>query len=898
MPKYIPLISWQNRMNNNKLPDIDPRETQDWLDSLQSVIRFEGAERAQFLVSQLLNSLSQPGIGLNAPYTNTVSLTQQQPFPIQDLEAYKRLDAILRWNAVMMVIRAGKIDPDLGGHLASYASSATLYEIGFNYFFRGRTKNFLGDLLYIQGHSATGIYARAFLEGRLSAEQIINFRQEIDGNGISSYPHTWLMPDFWQFPTVSMGLGALQAIYQAQMLRYLENRGFIPPSDRKIWVFCGDGEMDEPESLGAIGLAARENLNNLIFVINCNLQRLDGPVRGNGKIIKELEAHFIGAGWNVIKILWGSAWDELLADDVTGILRQRMDECLDGEYQSYSVKDGAYFRENFFGKYPELLEMVKDKSDEELAILACSDGGHDPQKVYAAYAAAMQEQDKPTVILAKTIKGYGLRIAQGLNVAHQTKKATDDDLKHFRDFFAIPVTDQEVEQHAFLQPSKDTSEMQYLQGCRQALGGYLPARSYDEKKLTIPALNAFSHQLESSGEREISTTMVFVRILSVLLKDPNLSKLIVPIVPDESRTFGMEGLFRQIGIFAPEGQLYEPVDKAQVMYYREAKDGQYLEQGITEAGAMASWMAAASSYSTNSVPLIPFYIFYSMFGFQRIADLAWAAGDLRCRGFLLGATSGRTTLAGEGLQHDDGHSHIMSSLVPNCKSYDPTFSYELAVIIHDGLKRMYVNHEDVYYYITVMNENYLQPAMPAGVEQGIVKGMYLFKSTLPAAKVRVQLLGSGAILREVIHAAELLEQQYNIGADIWSVTSFTELRKEALSVERYNRLHPHEKTKVSYVTECLQKQSGPVIAATDYVRLFADQIRAYIPQAYHVLGTDGFGRSDNRSKLRQFFEVNGNFIVYTVLKALADEGKFNKEELMRVMQQHHIDPDQPDPWTV
>lgn len=885
--------------NINKLPqDADPAETQEWIASLDSVLRFSGSERAQFLVSQLLFQLGQPGLGLNTPYVNTVPVNQQTVLAEEQQAQLQSLTAILRWNAIAMVIKAGKNHPDLGGHLATYAASAILYEVGFNYFFRGRTEKFAGDLIYFQGHAAPGLYARAYVEGRLSEDQLVNFRQEVDGKGLSSYPHAWLMPDFWQFAVVSMGLGAIQAIYQAQMLRYLHNRGLADTAERKVWAFCGDGEMDEPESLGAITLAGREHLDNLIFVVSCNLQRLDGPVRGNGKIIQELESLFVGAGWNVIKIILGSMWDELLADDVHGLLRQRLGECVDGEWQNYCVKDGAYFRKNFFGKYPELEAMVADWSDEKLAKLAISDGGHDPQKVFAAYTAAVNHKNQPTLILAKTIKGYGLRTAHGLNVAHQQKKAATEDLQHFREFFKIPITDTQIEKLEFLHPGKNSPDMKYLLERRQALGGYLPARFSDVEKLEIPPLSAFAHQLESTGDREISTTMAFVRMLTTLLKDKNFGKLVAPIVPDESRTFGMEGLFRQIGIYSPDGQLYEPVDKAQVMYYREAIDGQYLEQGITEAGSMASWIAAASSYSSNKVPLIPFYIFYSMFGFQRVADLIWAAADMRCRGFLLGATAGRTTLAGEGLQHDDGHSHIFSSVIPNCINYDPTFSYEVAVIVREGLRRMYVEQEDIFYYITLMNENYLHPAMPEGSETGILKGMYLFKQTATDAKSRIQLMGSGAILREVIAAANLLEEDFGIGADIWSVTSFTELRRDGLSVERYNRLHPEQKPKISYVTECLTDRSGPVIAATDYMKLFADQIRPYVPQDYHVLGTDGFGRSDGRVRLRYFFEVNAEYIAFTALRALLDEGKLPVSTIKEAMKKYNIDPEKPDPVTI
>lgn len=883
--------------NNFRDQDNDPAQTQEWLDALDSVIRFEGTDRAHYLLSKLLDKVAKRPIGLTTPYINTIVPSEETLMP-DDQGLLQRLTAILRWNALAIVIKASKKDPDLGGHLATYASSAILYEVGFNYFFHGQTAEHKGDLLYIQGHVTPGIYARAFLEGRISEQQLINFRQEVHGKGLSSYPHSWLMPEFWQFATVSMGLGPLQAIYQGQMLKYLEDRNLTKTSDQKIWMFCGDGEMDEPESLGAISLAGREKLDNLIFVINCNLQRLDGPVRGNGKIIQELESVFHGAGWNVIKVIWGRQWDALIADDADGLLRKRMQECFDGEWQNYLTKDGAYFREHFFGKYPELIEMVADKSDDELKQLADDLGGHDPQKVYAAYSAAVRHKNQPTVLLIKTVKGYGLRSSHGLNIAHQQKKLTTDDLKHFRDRFKVGLTDQQIDNIEFLKPDANSPEIKYLQERRKALGGYLPARKPSKEKLTIPPLSAFASQLASSGDREISTTMAFVRILVSLLKDPNIGKLIVPIVPDESRTFGMEGLFRQIGIYSPVGQLYEPVDKAQVSYYREAKDGQYLEQGITEAGSMASWMAAATAYANTQLTLIPFYIFYSMFGFQRVADFAWAAGDMRCRGFLIGGTAGRTTLAGEGLQHDDGHNHIFSSVIPNCISYDPTFSYELAVIIHDGLRRMYQENQDIYYYITVMNENYLQPEMPKGAEEGIIKGMYLFKQTLPKAKLRVSLLGSGTILREAIAAADVLAEEYKIGADVWSVTSFTELRREAMAVERYNHLHPQQKPKQSYVTQCLQKETGPVIAVSDYIRLFADQIRAHVPSSYYVLGTDGYGRSDGRNNLRYFFEVDTHYIVYTALKALADAGKLPLANVTAAMKKLNIDPNKPDPWKV
>jgi pyruvate dehydrogenase E1 component len=886
-------------MPNKK--DSDPTETQEWLEAFDSVMEYEGAERAQFLLETLLDKARQTGVdvsisGMNTAYVNTIPTTQEVTIPA-DISLLDRLTAMLRWNAIMIVLRSGKKYPELGGHIATYASAALLYEIGFNYFFHARDHHHGDDLLYIQGHNAPGIYARAYLEGRLTAEQLDYFRRETEGKGISSYPHSWLMPNFWQFATVSMGLGPLQGIYQARFLKYLENRGLIAKQQRKVWVFCGDGEMDEPESLGAITLAGREHLDNLIFVINCNLQRLDGPVRGNGKIVQELEAVFRGADWNVIKALWGRGWDVLLAKDKSGLLVKRMNEILDGELQNIDVRDGAYMREFFFGKYPELKELVADLSDQELKQLQY--GGHDTQKVYNAYAAAVNHKNQPTVILIRTVKGYGMGPeGEALNNTHQIKKMGVEGLKGFRNRFHVPIEDKQVENLEYCHPEDDAEAIAFMQQRRQALGGYLPARHSESPKLSIPKLDIFAHLLESTGDREISTTMAFVRILATLLKDKEINRYIVPIVADESRTFGMEGLFRQIGIYSPVGQLYEPVDKAQVMYYREAKDGQLLQEGISEAGAFCSWMAAATSYSTNNLPLIPFFIFYSMFGFQRIGDLAWAAGDMRARGFLLGATSGRTTLSGEGLQHDDGHSHVFSSVIPNCISYDPTFSYELAVIIQDGLRRMYQEQEDVYYYITLLNENYRHPAMPKGVEQGIIKGMYLFQAFSPKAKQRVQLLGCGAILREAIKAAEMLETDYGIGADVWSVTSFTELRREALAVERYNLLHPGTKLKTSHVAECLQEHAGPVVAATDYVRLFADQIRGFIQGPYYTLGTDGFGRSDTRQNLRNFFEVNARYIAFTALQALAAEGKFDSATLKEAMKRYNIDTKKPNPWQV
>lgn len=836
----------------------------------------------------------QLSVSLNTPYVNTITPEQEELMPFGGEAEAIRIRSLIRWNAVAMVLRAGKKDPALGGHLSSFASAATLYDVGFDYFFHARSENHPGDLVFIQGHSAPGVYARAFLEGRLTEEQLDHFRQEVGGKGVASYPHPWTMPDFWQFPTVSMGLGPLQAIYQARFLKYLENRGFIDNKNRKVWAFLGDGEMDEVESIGALTVASREQLDNLIFVVNCNLQRLDGPVRGNGHIIQELESVFKGAGWNVIKVIWGSRWDPLLAKDKTGLLVKRMSECVDGEYQAFKSRDGAYVREHFFGKYPELLELVKDMSDEEIWNL--NRGGHDSQKVYAAYAAAMKHKGQPTVILAKTIKGYGLGAAgEGQNITHNQKKMAVEDLRKFWERFNLPIPEEKIPDAPFYRPPADSPEMRFLQERRKALGGYLPKRYHEAEKLVIPPLSDLEPLLKGSDGREISTTMAFVRILTILLKDKNIGKHIVPIVADEARTFGMEGLFRQIGIYSPRGQLYEPEDKSQLMYYRESKDGQLLEEGLSEAGAFCSWMAAGTSYSNSNLEMIPFYIYYSMFGFQRIGDLAWAAGDIRARGFLLGSLSGRTTLAGEGLQHDDGHNLILSSVIPSCISYDPTFSYEVAVIIHEGLRRMYGNQEDVYFYITLMNENYAQPEMPKGVEAGIIKGMYLLKKADTKSKLQVQLLGSGAILREVIAAGELLEKEYKVAADVWSVTSFTELRREAMDIERYNHMHPGETPKISHVTECMQKNEGPVIAATDYMKLNADQIRQYVPKPYYVLGTDGYGRSDGRPELREFFEVDAKYIAFTALKALSDEGKLPVEKVTEAMKKWKIDPNKPNP---
>lgn len=881
--------------------DIDPTETHEWLDALKGVIQQEGSERAHFILEKLIDEARRSGTHLpynpNTAYLNTIPLTQEERSP-GDHALEWRIRSIIRWNALAMVVRANRITTELGGHIASFASSATLYDIGFNHFWHAPDDEHGGDLVFFQGHSTPGMYARAFFEGRLSEEDLLKFRQEVDGNGLSSYPHPWLMPDFWQFPTVSMGLGPIAAIYQARFMKYLHNREILNTAERKVWAFIGDGETDEPESLGAISLAGREELDNLIFVINCNLQRLDGPVRGNGKIIQELEGVFRGAGWNVIKVIWGSYWDPLLARDTKGLLRKRMEEAVDGEYQSFKAKGGAYTRENFFGKYPELKEMVSNMSDEDIWRL--NRGGHDPHKVYAAYAAAVKHSGQPTVILAKTVKGYGMGEAgEGQNITHQQKKMGEDALKRFRDRFSIPISDEEIANAPFYKPAANSPEVVYYKKRRAALGGVFPTRRTAAQPLEIPALPAFEAQLKDTGEREISTTMAFVRILNTLVRDKKIGSYVVPIVPDESRTFGMEGMFRQMGIYSPKGQLYDPEDADQLMYYKEDKKGQVLQEGINEAGAFCSWMAAGSSYSTHGLSMIPFYIYYSMFGMQRIGDLAWAAGDMQVRGFLMGGTAGRTTLAGEGLQHQDGHSHILASTIPNCISYDPTFAYELAVIIQDGLRRMFVEQENVYYYITVMNENYPHPQLPKGAEEGIRKGLYLLqKNGSQTKKMKVQLLGCGTILREVMAAAELLEKDFKVSADIWSVTSFNELAREGDQIERWNMLHPKAKHKISYVTQCLANTTGPVIAATDYMRNYANQIRALIPKRYVVLGTDGFGRSDTRAQLRKFFEVNRYYVAVAALSALADEGTLPAAKVAEAIKKYKIDPQKPYPTTV
>jgi len=877
--------------------DSDPQETREWLEALESTLQREGPERAHFLIERLIDKARRSGAHLpyqaTTSYLNTIHVNDEAQAPGEPgLE--HRIRSIIRWNALALVVQTNREHEGLGGHIASFASAATLYDVGFNHFFHAPTEDFAGDLLYIQGHSSPGIYARAFLEGRIEAERMHRFRQEVGERGLSSYPHPWLMPDFWQFPTVSMGLGPIMAIYQARLMKYLEHRGLIDANERHVWAFMGDGEMDEPESLGAIGLAARENLDNLIFVVNCNLQRLDGPVRGNGKIIQELEGTFRGAGWNVIKVIWGDRWDPLLAKDRKGLLLQRMEEAVDGDYQNYKVRGGAYTREHFFGKYPELEQMVANLTDDEIWHL--NRGGHDPQKIYAAYHAAVNHEGQPTVILAKTVKGYGMGEAgEGQNITHQQKKMGENALRVFRDRYRIPIPDEKIVEAPFYKPADDSPEMRYMHERRQALGGYLPARHSRVERLEAPPLETFENVVKGSGKREISTTMAFVRILTTLSRHPELGKRVVPIVADEARTFGMEGLFRQLGIYASEGQLYEPVDHEQVMYYREDREGQILQEGINEAGAISSWIAAGTSYANHGVSLIPFFIFYSMFGFQRVGDLAWAAGDSRTRGFLLGGTSGRTTLAGEGLQHQDGHSHLAASTIPNCVAYDPTYAYELAVIIQDGLRRMLEEREDVFYYITVLNENYHHPEMPEGVREGIVRGMYLLEEGADSGGKRVQLLGSGAILREVRAAAELLRNDWEVEADVWSVTSFTELRRESLETERWNTLHPEEPPRQSTVQRELAGRRGPVIAATDYLKIHADQIRPFVSGRYAVLGTDGYGRSDTREQLRHFFEVNRCYVAVTALKALMDDGEVPPETVAQALAKYGLDPGKPYP---
>jgi pyruvate dehydrogenase E1 component len=878
--------------------DDDPAETREWLDSLEYILEHAGVDRANFLLERLSARMTKTGARLpytiTTPYRNTIPSSQEVPMP-GDLFMERRLRSLIRWNALAMVMRANKRPGELGGHISSFASSATLYDVGFNYFFKGPTKDNPGDLLYTQGHSAPGIYARSFLEGRLSEAQLDNFRREVDGDGLSSYPHPYLMPDYWQFPTVSMGLGPIQAIYQARVMKYLDARGQVPLNGRKVWAFLGDGETDEPESLGALSLAGREKLDNLVFVINCNLQRLDGPVRGNGKIIQELEGSFRGAGWNVLKVVWGRKWDPLFAKDKDGTLQQRMNETVDGEYQNFKAKGGGYVRENFFGDSDELTAMVAEMSDDD--IMRLNRGGHDPYKVYAAYHAAVNHTGEPTVILAKTVKGYGMGDAgEAENDTHSVKKLDLDGLKHFRDRFDVPLTDAELESVPYYRPKDDAPEMVYMRKAREKLGGPIPSRQPNLEPLPVPSLDAFKSQLQGSGERTNSTTMAFVRLLGVLVRDKAIGERVVPIIPDEARTFGMEGMFRQLGIYSAVGQLYEPEDSGEIAAYRESEDGQVLEEGINEAGAFAAWIAAATSYANHQHTLVPFYIYYSMFGFQRIGDLAWAAGDMRARGFLLGGTAGRTTLNGEGLQHQDGHSHVLASTIPNCVAYDPCYAYELAVIVHDGMRRMYAELEPVYYYITVMNESYVQPPIPEGdaVIPGILKGMYQLRVLGEGNANRVRLLGSGTILREVEAAAEMLVKEHNLCVEVWSVTSFTELTREAQDIMRWNMLHPDETPRESYISQCLAGDA-PVIVSSDYMKSLAEPLRSQISARVEVLGTDGFGRSDTREKLRHFFEVDRRFVTLASLFASSQEQKIPIEQVRSAQQAMGIDSDKANP---
>jgi len=882
-----------------KSGDIDPIETKEWIESLSAVLEKDGKYRAQYLIKKLIEHSYKEGSDLvlsrNTPYINTITPEEETKSP-GDQNIERKIRSLIRWNAAAMVVRANKKNPELGGHIGTFASAATLYDVGMNHFWRAKNNKFGGDLIYFQGHSAPGMYARAFLEGRISSKELDKFRQEVNFGGLSSYPHPWLMPKFWQFPTVSMGLGPIMSIYQARFNKYLINRGLLKDEGRKIWCFLGDGETDEPESLGAIGLAAREKLDNLIFVVNCNLQRLDGPVRGNGKIIQELEGIFRGAGWNVIKVIWGSYWDSLITKDKTGLLIKRMNEAVDGEYQAFKAKGGAYVRKKFFGKYPELLDLVSKMTDRDIWKL--NRGGHDPHKVYAAYHSAMQNKGTPTVILAKTIKGYGMgKSGESINITHQQKKLAEEDLLYYRDRFDVPLTDDQVKNVEYYKPPENSPEIKYLKECRIKLGGNLPERSSFAKGIKTPPIDIFKTMKESTGKKEMSTTMILVRMLTNLLRDKNVAPRLVPIIPDEARTFGMEGFFQKIGIYAHEGQKYEPVDSEQLSSYREDIKGQVLEEGLTEAGAMSSWIAAGTSYTNHDISMIPIYLFYSMFGFQRIGDLAWAAGDNQTRGFLIGATAGRTTLAGEGLQHGDGHSHILSSVIPNCKSYDPTFGYELATIFREGIRRMYEKQENIFYYITTMNENYPHPAMPKDklIEEGILKGMYLFKEFNKYKKTKIQLLGSGTILREMVAAAEILQKEYKIDSNVWSVTSFNELRKEALEVERYNLLHPESKPKKTYIEQCLSLTEGPVVAASDYIRLNSDQIRPFISKGFYSFGTDGYGRSDTRKNLRKFFEVDKEHIVTYSLSVLAKEQLIPSKHAKDAIKKYNINPEKPFP---
>ena len=896
----IPKMEKTNGLRNGKetiyaqpisKDDIDPAETQEWLDSLRAVVKADGSSRAGYLLKKVIDEAYTQGLTLpdtrTTPYINTIPASADIRSPgDQNLE--RKIRAYIRWNAAAMVVKANKKNPELGGHIGTFASAATLYDVGMNHFWRAKNNKFGGDLVYFQGHSAPGMYARAFLEGRITEKQLDKFRQEVEKGGLSSYPHPWLMPKFWQFPTVSMGLGPMMAIYQARFTKYLINRGLLKDQDRKIWCHLGDGEMDEPESFGAVGLAAREKLDNLIFVINCNLQRLDGPVRGNGKIIQELEGRFRGSGWNVIKVIWGSYWDQLLSKDKTGLLVKRMTEAVDGEYQAFKAKGGSYVREKFFGKYPELKDLVANMTDADIWKL--NRGGHDPHKVYSAYHAAVRCKGKPTVIIAKTIKGYGMgKSGESINTTHQQKKLDEEDLLFYRDRFNVPLTDKQVKNIEYYKPAENSPEIKYLKDCRVKLGGHIPERTTFAKPVKTPPQDIFESFMKSTGDKEMSTTMALVRMLANLLRDKNVAPRLVPIIADEARTFGMEGFFQKIGIYAHEGQKYEPVDSEQLSSYREDKSGQVLQEGITEAGAMSSWIAAGTSYTNHDLEMIPIYLFYSMFGFQRIGDLAWAAADSQTRGFLIGATSGKTTLAGEGLQHQDGHSLLLASAIPNCISYDPTFSYEMAVIFRDGLKRMHEKKENIYYYITAMNENYTHPEKPAGSDQGILKGLYLFKNYKGKGKAKVQMLGSGSILREVIKAAETLSKDYGVDCNVWSATSFNELKKDGMEVERRNLLNPKEKPKKSYVQKCLDSQEGIIFAASDYIRSHTDQIRPYLNKPFYTLGTDGFGRSDTRKELRKFFEVDKKHIVTYTLSALAKEQLMASEHAEKAIKKYNID---------
>ncbi|SFR58031.1 pyruvate dehydrogenase E1 component [Marinobacter daqiaonensis] len=883
--------------------DEDPTETSEWLDALESLIANEGVERAKFILERLSERASREGTELpyaiTTPFRNSIPPRNEARMP-GDLFMERRIRSLIRWNAMATVVRANKRPGELGGHISTFSSAATLYDVGFNYFFHGGDEKRESDLVYFQGHAAPGIYARSYLEGRFDEEHLDKYREEVDGNGLSSYPHPWLMPDYWQFPTVSMGLGPIQAIYQAHVMKYLHSRELIDMGDRKVWCFVGDGECDEPETLGSISKAGREKLDNLVFVVNCNLQRLDGPVRGNGKIIQELEGIFRGADWNVIKVVWGRMWDPLFEKDEDGAMQRAMDEICDGDLQNYSSQGPAYTRKEFFGKYPELAKMAEDLSDEDINKL--NRGGHDPYKVYAAYHKAVNEaKGRPTVILAHTVKGYGFGAAgEAQNTAHSLKKLDIDALKAFRDRFGIPVKDDELEEIPYYRPAPDSPEMVYMKKRRQDLGGFYPKRRKDSQPLKVPELEVFKSVLEGSGDREVSSTMTFVRLLNALVKDKRIGKRVVPIVPDEARTFGMEGMFRQLGIYTSEGQKYVPQDRDQIMYYREEKKGQILQEGINEDGAMAAWMAAATSYSHNNFPLIPFYVFYSMFGYQRVGDLVWASGDMQARGFLIGGTAGRTTLNGEGLQHQDGHSHVLFNVVPNCRAYDPAFGYEMAVVVQHGIKEMFEDNRNVFYYLTIENENYQQPAMPEqkGIEEAIIKGMYLFESVEAKSgkkAPRVQLLGSGAILNEVRAAAQMLKDDWNVASDVWSVTSYNELAREGMHVERWNRLHPDDTPKQAYVTQCLEPQKGPVVSSTDYIKLHSEQLRAYIPKTYLTLGTDGFGRSDTREKLRHFFEVDRYYVVVAALSALAKDGEVKNDQVLEAMRKYGIDRNKTNP---